>query len=300
MDENFNLLVDRVISSLDKSDLEKINYYLKNIKDATICTGVGGSFVVSNFMSKLLSEKNGIIAINLEPRDLLYCNKEPFKNVICSSYGGKNYGVDVSFANDLNKFLFSGCQRDGVNNINYDSGEIEKSFISLAATLIPMAILLNYYLDGDKTLIYEILGDRKINPIKWKPLFEIMSGYETSSAAIYLESTLTESGVAVPLVHDKYGFCHGRSTTGFHNDNSLIYFNSNTELDELMLSELRQYYEEVYRLDYKYPDKIVNDFYLTYKCMLLTKDMAEQIDVDLSKVDYSPVVKKLYKYKGEM
>ena len=74
MEENFNLLVDRVIDSLNKSDLEKINYYLKTINTPTLCTGVGGSSVVSNFFSKVLNTKNNIITNNVEPRDINYLN----------------------------------------------------------------------------------------------------------------------------------------------------------------------------------------------------------------------------------
>ena len=32
-------------------------------------------------------------------------NLNNYNNVVCSSYGGKNYGVDVSFDNNLNKYL---------------------------------------------------------------------------------------------------------------------------------------------------------------------------------------------------
>lgn len=300
MDKNFNLLVERVIDSLDKSDLEKINYYLKNIKTPTLCSGVGGSSVVSNFMSKVLNKKNNIITSNIEPRDMNYLNLNNYDNIICSSYSGKNYGVDISFNNELNKYLFSTNSIDGVNNIVYSSENKEHSFISLAATLIPMTILLNYYLDNDKRIINNILEDTNIPNIEKNNIFEIMSGYETSTAHTYLESTLVESGVAIPIVHDKYSYCHGRSTIGKDGNNSLVYFNGNTELDNVMLNELDKYYKEIINLNYKYNDKVVNDFYLTYKSFLLTHLLAQKTNKDLSIVDYSPVVKKIYKYNGNM
>ena len=300
MDKNFNLLVERVIDSLDKYELEKINYYLKNIKTPTLCSGVGGSSVVSNFMSKVLNKKNNIITSNIEPRDMNYLNLNNYDNIICSSYSGKNYGVDISFNNNLNKYLFSTNSIDGVNNIVYSSENKEHSFISLAATLIPMTILLNYYLDNDKRIISNILEDTNIPNIEKNNIFEIMSGYETSTAHTYLESTLVESGVAIPIVHDKYSYCHGRSTIGKDGNNSLVYFNGNTELDKVMLNELDKYYKEIINIDYKYDDKVVNDFYLTYKSFLLTYLLAQKTNKDLSIVDYSPVVKKLYKYNGNM
>lgn len=300
MKENFEKLVDRVISGLDKSDLEKINYYFKSINDNTIVTGVGGSNVVSNYLSKVLGMKNNIISVSLEPRDSAYVNLQLYKNIICCSYGGRNYGVDFSFNNNLNKYLFSFGKREGINNITYVVEDEEKSFISLSATLLPMAIALNYYTDGNKELILEILNDSFVDDVKYSSIFEIMSGYESDTASRYLESTLTESGVAIPLVHHKYDYCHGRSTTSYNNNNSLIYFNGDKELDYLMLEELKKYYNQIIKIDFKYDDYIINDFYLTYKSMLLTKTIAESISKDLSKVDYSPVVKKLYRYKGEM
>lgn len=300
MDKNFNLLVDRVIDSLDKSDLEKINYYLKTIKTPTLCSGVGGSSVVSNFMSKVLSTKNDIIVSIVEPRDMNYLNLNNYDNVVCSSYSGKNLGVDISFNNNLNKYLFSTNGIDGVNNIIYTSSDKEHSFISLAATLIPMSILLNYYLDNNKEIVTNILKQTSFPDIEVNNIFEIMSGYESSTASKYLESTLVEAGIAYPIVHDKYSYCHGRSTIGKDGNNSLIYFYGFKELDVLMLDELEKYYKEIIKLDYKYNDSIVNDFYLTYKSMLLTKVLAEKTNKDLSRVDYNPVVKKLYKYSGNM
>ena len=233
MDKNFNLLVDRVIDSLDKSDLEKINYYLKTIKTPTLCSGVGGSSVVSNFMSKVLSTKNNIIASNVEPRDMNYLNLNNYNNIVCSSYSGKNLGVDISFNNNLNKYLFSTNVIEGVNNIIYTSSDKEHSFISLAATLIPMSILLNYYLD-DKEVIKDILNETSFSNVEKNNIFEIMSGYESSTASKYLESTLVEAGVAYPIVHDKYSYCHGRSTIGKDGNNSLIYFNGSKELDKVI------------------------------------------------------------------
>jgi hypothetical protein len=34
--------------------------------------------------------------------------------------------------------------------------------------------------------------------------------------------------------------------------------------------------------------------------MYLTKQIAEEKNIDLSKIEYSPIVKKLYKYNGEI
>ena len=301
MHDNFKLLEERVIDTLCKTDLERIREELKKIRGPVICTGVGGSSVASEFASKVLNQKNGLVTDSLEMRDMNYKKLDGYSSVLACSYSGNNYGVETAFRNGLDKYLLSTGSIDGVCNLVYESGyHKEDSFISLAATLMPMSVMLAYYLDGDLDKIYEILnGCREINFSPDK-VYEIMSGYESSSAAKYLESTMTESGIGIPIVHDKYSYCHGRSTMSHHNDHSLIMFNSGNELDKLLLEILGEYYKNIIRIDGKYDDSVLDDFYYTYQAMLLSYDMACSSDKDLSRVKYSPTTKVLYKYKGQM
>ncbi len=301
MEDNFNMLSNRVQDSLLKTNLENTRKILQEIKSPTIVTGVGGSKVVAIFTSKILAKKNGIIAEPMEPRDIIYKPLSSYSNLLACSYSGTNYGVETSFQNTLNKYLLSSTQVTGITNITYETSlPKERSFISLAATLIPMTIMLDYYLDGKNQVINEILTTP--SPIiDSSPVFEIMSGYDTSTAHTYLESTLLEAGLAIPIIHDKYSYCHGRSTISYQNHNhSLIYFDKDTELDKLMLEELQEYYNKILILKSKYKDEILDDYYLALQSMLLTKQLACQTSKDLSIVDYSPVVKKLYKYHGQM
>ena len=122
MHDNFSLLEERVLDSLEKTDLERIKYHLEKIKTPTITTGVGGSSVVSTYASKVLSTKNGIIAQHQEPRDMLYKNLNGYSNVLACSYGGNNHGTTTSFSNHLNKYLLSRNPSDNeqVINITYD------------------------------------------------------------------------------------------------------------------------------------------------------------------------------------
>ncbi len=46
MNENFKNLNNRVVDSLNDTDLEKLNYLLSKIKDPTLVSGVGGSSIV--------------------------------------------------------------------------------------------------------------------------------------------------------------------------------------------------------------------------------------------------------------
>ena len=299
MQENFDLLSDRVLDILNKTNLEETRSILSSIKTPTIVTGVGGSKVVAVFTSKILAAKNGIISTCLEPRDMLYTPVSGYDNVLSCSYSGTNFGVQTSFQNELNKYLLSSTRVPNITNITYDTSiPKEHSFISLAATLIPMTIMLDYYLEGNEIVPKLLNQDTPI--IEPHPVFEIMSGIENSSAHTYLESTMLEASLAIPIVHDKYSYCHGRSTTSYHNEHSLIYFDNDTELDKTMLEELQDYYKKIIILKSKYKDPIIDDYYLTIRSMLLTKSLAEQTGKDLSKVEYSPVVKKLYKYQGQM
>ncbi len=303
MQYNFANLTNRVLDALEKTDLENLKSLMKGISSPTIITGVGGSKVVSDYASKVLNSKNGIIATSLEPRDLIYQDLSGYQNVLSCSYGGKNYGVTTSFANNLQKFLLSSIQRDeeDITNLTYETTlPPEKSFISLAATLIPMSILLAYYTDNDISLIREILSKQPSEEIKPAEVFEILSGQDTKTTSTYLDSTLTEAGLGTPLIHDKYSYCHGRSTLSYDKRHSLIHLNRNTELDTLFKEILPPYYANVTELTGEYSDPVIDDYYLTYQAMLLTKKLAEQEGKDLSGVDYSPVVKKIYHFQGRM
>lgn len=270
MNENFKKLNNRVVDSLNDTDLEKLNYLLSKIKDPTLVSGVGGSSIVASFASKILLMKNMIITKCVEPRDLKY-----FKEFM-NGYKENN--------------------ENGIISLNYICKDPEKSFISLAATLIPCAILLNYYLDNDYQRIIDSTKEYDYNFDVNCDAFEIFTGFETLSASKYLESTMVEAGIGIPVIHDKYSYCHGRSTLSTTYNNIAIYFNLGTDLDKLLLNELTKYYKEVIVLDSK--PTLLSEYNLLVKCMYLTKYIASQKEKDLSGVDYNPIVKKLYRFKS--
>ena len=300
MKDNFNNLNKRVIDSLHNTDLDKINHELCKIYEPTLVSGVGGSSVVSEYASKVLSTKNHIITRNLEPRDFKYIDINLYKNVLSCSYSGNNYGVELSFLNNLKHYLLASKQSSDnkVTNLTYNCLSHERSFISLAATLIPCSILLNYYLDGNTDKINQSLNDIKYNFDVNCDVYEIFSGIDTSTASKYLESTMVESGIGIPIVHDKYSYCHGRSTLSTVKNNIAVYFNTNTELDKLILQEIPKYYKDIIIIDTH--SNLCDEFELLVKCMYLTKYIAESKSKDLSGVEYNPIVKKLYKYKGNL
>ena len=303
MQINFEFLKDRIVDSLSYTDLDYINNELSKLNEPTLFSGVGGSNVVSEFGSKVINIKNNIVSINSEPRNFLYQNNIPFKNVIACSYSGNNYGVELSFRDSLKKYLLSNnsFNDDNVTYLKYNTNiPKENSFISLGATLIPVSILLSYYLNKDNNLILDCIEELPFNFNPTSNVYEIFSGYDTSTASKYLESTMVESGIGIPIVHDKYSYCHGRSNLSYNYNATAIYYNRNTEFDKMMLEELKKYYNLIITIDTKFKDQILDDYQMLIQSMYLSKYIAEKNLIDLSKINYSPIVKKLYKYNKQI
>ena len=205
MKTNFEFLKERVVDSLDNTDLDYIRNQLSQLDEPTIFSGVGGSSVVSEFGAKVINVKNGIVSVNSEPRDFLYRNNGAFKNVVACSYSGDNYGVELSFLRKLRKYLLSNNSFDNsdVTYLKYSTTiDKERSFISLGATLIPVSILMSYYLNGKNNPMLDCIEEVSFNLDLDSDIYEIFSGYDTSTASKYLESTMVEAGIGLPIVHD--------------------------------------------------------------------------------------------------
>lgn len=304
MKENFELLLPRIIDTLEKSDLIKIKEQIENIKGNTFITSVGGSSVVAEFLNHILNEKN--IAVCKSPRDLKYENIDKFNNIFGVSYSGKGYIVDSMLNSNKKKYLLTNNSEkyESIEKIEYKNKiEKEPSYISLASTLMPISILLSTkYNKETKDIIIDIFDKIKneLIEIKNNNVYEIIYGNEVKAASTYLESTMVESAIAFPILHEKYSFCHGRSKTSYDNENGLILFNSNKEYDKIILEEWDKYYTELVKID-KYSDEVLlNDYYATLKSIYITKALAENKNKDLSDIKYSPLVKKVYFFKGDM
>ena len=301
MDYCFSRLEERINDAIERTDIQELFNNLKGIDAPTIATGVGGSGIVSSYFCKVLSAKNSIICTDVTPRDLLYKPLNGYKNVIACSYSGKNIGVKASFSNDLKKYLFSINAIDGAVPLQYRVGDEEESFISVAGTLIPMSLLFLYYTDCDLGLLKEILH----SGFNWECLpasrvVEVLYGYEQCTAAKLLESTMTEGGLAAPVLHDKYDYCHGRCKLNDSQNNDLIYFSAVNELDDLFDKELPLFYDSVTVMNCRYEDIVINDFYLSYASLLLCKKMAEAKGKDLSKKIVPDISEKLYLFSGQL
>lgn len=306
MKYNFEKLKERVLDTLRFSNVSK---QLQKIKGPTICVGSGGSKVVADFAALVLNTKNNCSVKVSDPRDVLYENLAPYKNLFVCSYSGNNHGVNILSSLKIKKHLltYKEGKKENYNTLSCISTlDKEMSFISLAATLMPMSILLSYYLNKDISDLIEEMFNRVQNQkfvIKNTLLpFEVMSGNDTSSPQVYLDSTFVESGLNTITTHSKYDFCHGRSTLAYTKESNLIYLISNKkELDDLLLTNLENRYSSIITLQSDYEDPIIANFHLTLQVMYLTEYLATKQNIDLSIVNYDKeLCKKLYKYTGEM
>lgn len=302
MEYNFKMLKERTLNTFTTSKL------LKKVKGPTICAGSGGSKVVASFASTLLNIKNNCPTKVLEPRDTLYENLSNYKNLFMCSYSGDNHGVDILSKLKIKKYLltYGDKENDSYKKIKCCSSlPKELSFISLAATLMPMTILLSYYEKNYLTLINEMFNKAETLSFNIKNIdleFDVISGNDTLTSEIYLDSTFIEAGLSSIIRHSKYDYCHGRTTLPFKEKRNLIYLISQRkELDNLLLDILKEKYDSIIILESNYNDIVINNYYLTLQAMYLTKYVANQKNLDLSEVIYEKeITKQLYKFKGKM
>ena len=317
MEYNYNSLIDRSIDASNSIDISELKDKIGNINGPCLCIGNGGSYAASTFASKVLESKNRIIAIDKQPRDILHSDISVYDNVFAVTYGNRNYGViralEKARNENLSTYVLTNKEKtnDTDTFITYRSNQSkEYSFISIASTFMPMSVMLKYYTeynDNDlNQLINNIYTSSKnivIDDIDKMSIIEIMSGDSTYVAARLLESSIAESGMGVPVVHEKYDYCHGRSNLSYANkDNVLVYLlnGEKTELDSLLLNNLKQCYKQIILLETKEKDKIIGEYDLAMKGIFLCKRIAESQNMDICNFDYSPVVKKVYRFNKGM
>ena len=291
MNDCFASMIEKVNSALDESDLYDIFDQLSSISGPTLVTGSGGSSIVAVFLAKVLQRKNGIIADFCSCRDIVYRPLDGYENVIAVSYSGSNLGIKLSFDNDLNHYLFTGNPRPGVQNIVYTM-PAERSYVSVNATIIPLCILFLYYMD-DKELMMEILRS-ETDTVSDNTQYEVLSGYETQTAAALLESSIIEAGIGTCIVHDKYNYCHGRINITKRSKADMILFVSDNQLDDTLLDVLSQYYDRILLLQRRYKDDLANDFYFSVLSLKLVRNIAETLQIDISDMKEVPDNDRLY------
>ena len=312
---NYSLLESRILSVNDNnySKINDITEMLNNINDSTLIMATGGSKVVANYLDLIIQSKN-IISEVIEPRDFVYKrNANSYSNLIVISSSGKSNGIEYALNNFKgNKVLLT---QSLWSNELYSK---ERSFISLAESICPMTILLDYVegVSRDKLdlinekIIYLLHKSKdKIGKLDYdfkdKNVLEILSGYDTRTSSYILESNMVETGTIPVVIHDKGAFCHGRSNLMFnYRDNPVLYLShNNKELDKLLISLLNKEYNNVLLFDtFDLEDDIFfKEYYLSLQMYYLSRYISECKNIDVTMPEYNPnIVKKVYKYRGEM
>lgn len=284
----------------------EISSKLESINSNTIIIGSGGSKVVANFLASILERKNRIITRVIDARDLRFTCLDNFPNIFIVSYSGSNYGVKSSILEDKNVYLLS-TRKTKISKeelLHYEV-KTENSFISLEATLIPASILLRYYLkDKFAIILDEVFSciDEYLNlEIKGNYL-NIFSGIDTSASEEFITSTLVEAGIKVPLVHNKYSYCHGRSTINIEHNASSIYLGyKNSDLDKSLKDVIDKTMESYLILESRFEDHVIDDYYFLLQSMVLLINIACSKKINLRNIKYDKeAVKKLYYFKGSM
>lgn len=203
--------------------------------------------------------------------------------------------------------------------------EREKSFISIIPTLAPMLMFLELSILKEKKkgeLLHEDLikineklkqllnkSKERVNNLKFNfkdtNLIQIMSGYDTTCSSSILESNMIETGTSSVVTHDKGSYCHGRSNLLFQNPESPIIYLAHQmkDFDNELLKVLTQEYPNIFLFHTLDEDVSIfwKEYYLALQMYYLSKKIAEDKGIDITMPEYNPqVVKKLYRYKGEM
>lgn len=331
---NFSKLKERIMQVNDPylgqyNDIREMLYELTIDNKPTLIMATGGSKVIAYYLQLIIERLGltGIICEVIEPRDYFYkANRDMFSNLIAISTSGNTNGISEALLDFRgNKYLITENKKESNYQVVSWSNELydrEKSFISLATSLGLISLLLdsttslNLELGSNEIKkindkIKELLSrsKEKINKLnvdfKDTSLIQIMSGYETKTSASVLESNLTEVGLAPAVIHDKGSYCHGRSNLLFQYPNSkLIYLSHGLkELDDLLIDSINGEYSNISVFDTNdLSDNIFwKEYYLILQMYFLSKKIAKDKNIDLTQPEYNPtLVKKLYKFKGEM
>ena len=331
---NFSKLEERIMA-VNHPDFTKVDeiremlYGLVVNGKPTLIMATGGSKVVAYYLQLILERIgfNGIITEVIEPRDYFYkANREMFSNLIIISASGKTNGIKEALSDFKgNKYLI--CEEENLVDASVVSWktelyEKEKSFISLASSLAPITLLLDATtsiglelspreIQSINEKIHELLlrSGEKVEclPVNFKDtdLIQIMTGYDTRVSSSVLESNLTESGISVPILHDKGSFCHGRSNLLFQYPKSkFIYLmHERKELDQVLMDLIGEEYSNLSIFDTEDLDDNIfwKEYYLLLQMYFLSKKIAEDKGMDLTQPEYNQkIIKKVYNFKGEM
>lgn len=317
---NVNNLLPRLlkVDNLDTVfEIQKLITNIKRQKDNVTIIGTGGSFISAHFIAKLLSQELAKPIIVLKPRDVFICPIKNISSAILLTYSGKTPDIltvnDYLKKNNIKSYIVTNQEKDNPeeNIISYNSSRIEKGFLAVAGTIIPIYLFaksclkeinLKDFVENSITKWKSELSFENLNlKIADKPLLiDIFSGYETNTTALDLESKFIESGFGRVTIHDKKDFSHGRFNiiSSFKPD-LIIFLDSkgSGKYNEKLYKYLTK--EDVSIIHLKTNESgILADLDLLIASQFLIKFISENIKRDLTKPDYPKRAMSLYRYKG--
>lgn len=318
---NVNNLLPRLlkVDNLDTVfEIQKLITNIKRQKDNVAIIGTGGSFISAHFVAKLLSQELTKSISALKPRDVFTIPVKNINSAILLTYSGKtpdilttnNYLKD----NGVKTYIITNQIKNNSqeNVISYNSSRIEKGFLAVAGTIIPIYLFaksclkeinLKDFVENSITKWKSELSFENLNlKIADKPLLiDIFSDYETGTAALDLESKFVESGFGRVTIHDKKDFSHGRFNiiSSFKPD-LIIFLDSkgSGKYNEKLYKYLTK--EDVSIIHLKTNESgILADLDLLIASQFLIQSISEIIKRDLTKPDYPKRAMSLYRYKDQ-
>ena len=327
---NINNLEKRVMNAItSEASVKLLNIDFK-AADNILFIATGGSYAGAYFSAKIINKFNGSNTYSLYPRDVLYRNNANINKVILFSYSGTTNDILISTKDFLKENIYiitKGKSKTIALKTNILSKNIlsyqtsnnkgkERGFLSFEGAVVPATIFLKYYYQTIKeefdiksfiknsftywhTKINELIDKNVVEEITKKRVINLFRGDVSDTACYDLESKIIESGVATCLIHEKKNFSHGRFINYENlNNNFSIYFKqkSTSEYEKELLKYLKN---KTLIVESNY-DGILAEYDLLIASQFIIYYIGKNMDIDVSKPNYSEEAMNLYFYKGNL
>ena len=327
---NIANLKKRIKSDFSSNAYKSICALMKELNGNSIFCGAGGSYAAAHYASNVTNSLLGILSSAYYPRDIVYKNLKCIDNIIAFSYSGTTNDIleALKFAHNQKKYIITKGKKlnygEDYNIISYlgtksqTSGE--RGFLSIEGTVFPASLFAKYLYEQEnkKDSFEPFLYDRleywknyfeeyfRTNNLKqiFKKgnIFDVFYGDYTTTAAIDLESKIAETGIYRATLHEKKNFSHGRfiSLENYGTD-AIIYLQTSddSKYEKKLIEYLNTKNKNIILIKSPYKN-LVGEFDLLIAMEYFIKNIADLINVDLSKPDYSEESMKIYKYKGKL
>lgn len=323
---NVSNLSKRIKSDFSSNAYNQVEKMINNLKGNTIFCGTGGSYSASYFASKVVNATNGICTEANLPRDIIYKNIKDIKNIIAFSYSGTTNDIieTLNYGKDKNRYIITkgNIVNDELEVISYLNSKSktgkEKGFLSIEGTIFPASLFAKYFfnLQEREQNFEDFIQDRLIywrdyfkdyfkkNDMKVilnnRSILDVFCGDYTNTAAVDLESKIVETGIYRATFHEKKNFSHGRFISLEHyKPDAIIYIQTNdkSKYEEKLVEYLKSKGCSLILIKTPF-NGLIGEFDLLLAMQFFIKNIADALDIDLSKPNYSEEAMDIYKYKG--